>query len=534
MPVLDKAGFKIMFKNFIDANDESVANKLKASVCIIGAGAAGITLANNLAGVDDVLLIESGDFEIDGRTQALYSGSNIGLPYFDLLGCRLRYFGGTTNHWGGYCRPNDPIDYEGRDEVSLPKWPIDEKNLSPYINKAAKELGLSTEFYNAELLLAAKGAPTDELLENVSSDFYTKVFQGTKKLRFSQIYRDKLSKQNNLRVCLNLNAIHVQLTPDASRVSSIRCKTLNGKVITVEAKEFVLASHAIENARLMLNSNDIQQKGVGNQYDHVGRYFMDHAHISASKLIPSDKFPGIYNSVASRRFDLNANLSFTDDYLRKNHILQYYCRFNPVYTVEKVVDSLRGVKSNIMEPFSEELFNDIKTVVNNLEGSVNFLSARYGVSQPLPKYYSLEHRIEQAPNPDSRVVISKTKDALGVPQADLQWKLNEHDYRTFRVGHEKVIKELSALGMGRFITEEITPELVDERIAGHYHHIGTTKMSAYPSDGVVDQDCKVHNLSNLYVAGSSIFPTAGYSGPTMMIVAFAIRLAEHISEKIKS
>jgi len=522
------------FKNFIDANNEDVPNNLKTSVCIIGAGAAGITLANNLTEIDDVLLIESGDFEIDGRTQALYSGSNIGLPYFDLLGCRLRYFGGTTNHWGGYCRPNDPIDYEGREEMALPKWPIEEKDLYPFISQAAKELGLSTEFYKPELLLTAKGAPTDELLENVSSDFYTKIFQITKKLRFSQIYRDKLSKQNNLRIYLNLNAIHIQLSSDASRVSSIRCKTLGGKIITVEAKEFILASHAIENARLLLNSNDIRPEGVGNQYDHVGRYFMDHVHISASKLIPSDKFPSIYNSVSSRKFNLNANLSFTDDYLRKKNILQYYCRFNPVYVDEKVVDSLRGINNNIMEPFSLELFNDIKSVMNNFTGSVDFLSARYGVSQSLPKYYSLDHRIEQAPNPDSRVVISKTKDALDVPQADLQWKLNEHDYHTFRLGHEKVIKELSALGMGRFITEEITSELVDERIAGHNHHIGTTKMSKYPSDGVVDKDCKVHNLSNLHVAGSSIFPTAGYSGPTMMIVAFAMRLAKHISVKLQS
>jgi len=311
-------------ENFHDANNENVANKLKTSVCIIGAGAAGITLAKNLTDVDDVLLIESGDFEIDGGTQALYSGSNIGLPYFDLLGCRLRYFGGTTNHWGGYCRPNDPIDYEGREEIALPEWPINENDLETYITRAAEELDLNTEFYNPELLLSAKGAPTDELLERVSSDFYTKIFQSTKRLRFSQIYRDELSKQNNLRVYLNLNAIHIQLSSNASRVNFIRCKTLKGKIITIEAKNFILASHGIENARLLLNSNDVQHEGAGNQYDHVGRYFMDHVHISASKLIPSNKFPNIYNSVASRNFDLNANLSFTDDYLRKTGILQYY------------------------------------------------------------------------------------------------------------------------------------------------------------------------------------------------------------------
>lgn len=521
-------------KNFIDANDEIIANKLQASVCIIGAGAAGITLARNLTGIDDVLLIESGDFEIDGVTQALYSGSNIGLPYFDLLRCRLRYFGGTTNHWGGYCRSNDPIDYEGREKMGLPKWPIDEKDLDPYIRQAAKELGLSAEFYNPVPLLIAKGAPPEELLERVSSDFYTKIFQISKRVRFSRIYRDELAKQNNLRVCLNLNAIHVQLSPDGSRVTHVRCKTLSGKTITVEAKEFVVASHAIENARLLLNSNDVHQDGIGNQYDHVGRYFMDHVHMSASKLIPSSKFPSLYNRRVLSGLNLNANLSFTDEYLRKQGILQYYCRFNPVYINDDVVDALHGIKNNILEPFSQELFDDIKTVVNNLTGVADYMSSYNGLSRPAPKYYHLEHRIEQAPNPDSRVVISKTKDALGVAQADLQWRLNEYDYRTFKVGHDKIINELSALGAGRFMTENITPELVDERATGHYHHIGTTRMSTYPSDGVVDSNCKVHSLSNLYVAGSSVFPSAGYSGPTMMIVAFTLRLAEHISTKFHS
>jgi choline dehydrogenase-like flavoprotein len=520
--------------NYRNANDISFPSKIKTTVCIIGAGAAGITLARNLKNVDDVLLIESGDFNIDGNTQALYKGKNTGLPYFDLLSCRLRYFGGTTNHWGGYCRANDPIDYEGRDSIGLPKWPVNERTLAPYINVAAKELGLNYDSFDTKTMFDDKNISQSQLIENSTDDLYTKTFQLSNKLRFSEIYRDELGAQKNLKVCLNLNVVHIQLSAKdgVKKVNSILCKTLSGKLITIEAKEYILATHAIENAKILLNSNDIEKEGIGNKYDHVGRYFMDHIKIEASKLIPSKNFPNIYDRNVLKDLNLNANISFTDDYLRKNNLLQYYCRFMPVYTEDDVVESLKGLESRLGEPFSNELFEDIQKVVNDFSGAGIHLLSHFGVASPTPRYFHLDHRIEQAPNPNSRVVIANEKDALGVPRANLQWELNEHDYRTFEVGQSKIVSELSAFGAGRFVVEEITPKLVDERVAGHYHHIGTTRMSESPSDGVVDANGKVHSVTNLYVAGSSVFPTAGYSGPTMMIVALSLRLAEHITKKI--
>lgn len=520
-------------KNFLDAQNDPIPKKLRTSVCIIGAGAAGITVTRNLTGISDIILIESGDFEMQGRTQGLYAGSNLGLPYFDLLTCRLRYFGGTTNHWGGYCRANDPIDYEGRKSIGVPAWPIGHQELKPYIEKAAYELGISPEFFELATFFKSRGVSPESLLENKSPDFSTKVFQISSRVRFSQIYRDELAKQDNLRILLNLNAIHIQLSPNADRVIAIKCKALDGEEISIESDVFILACHAIENARLLLNSNDVLKNGVGNEYDHVGRYFMEHIKISASKFIPSDKFPGIYNRNTMAKMNLNANLGFQDDYLRRTDILQYYCRFNPVYTEDFVVDALRRLNNNIMRPFSFDLIDDLKVVMSDLEGSIDLSLAKYGTAQPVPKYYELEHRIEQAPNPDSRILLSANRDGLGMRKADLQWKFSELDYRTFKKGHEKIVNELSSLGLGRFIAEEITPELVDTRAKGHFHHIGTTKMSEDPRHGVVDADCKVHGLNNLYVIGSSVFPTAGYSGPTMMIIAFAMRLAETLSSKMR-
>ncbi len=520
--------------NFIDANEDDFPAKIKTNICIIGGGAAGITIARNLKNIDDVLLVESGDFNIDGSTQALYKGKNTALPYFDLLSCRLRYFGGTTNHWGGYCRPNDPVDYEGRKELGLPKWPINEVALSPYIDKAAKELGLKFDFFNNKELLNHLEVPQSELIDSEVNGLYTKVSQLTKKLRFAKIYKKELLNQSNLRVCMNLNVIHIQLDSEGKKVTSILCKTLKGKEVIIEANNYILASHAIENARLLLNSNNIHKQGVGNKFDHVGRYFMDHVHIKATKLIPSDSFPYIYDLNVLIDKMLSANISFTDDYLRKKNILQYYCRFIPVYAEDQVIDSMKGINAEIKKPFSGKLYEDLKVVLNDFSGVKNKLLSHFRLSQPVPKYYYLDQRIEQAPNPNSRVVVSDEKDSLGVPLVNLEWNLNEHDYRTFELGQKKIIKELSAIGAGRFIVDKITPELVNERAAGHYHHIGTTRMSDSAGEGVVDANCKVHDVDNLYIAGSSVFPTAGYSGPTMMIIALSIRLAEHIKNNIKS
>ncbi|WP_457094633.1 GMC family oxidoreductase, partial [Microvirga sp. P5_D2] len=256
--------------------------------------------------------------------------------------------------------------------------------------------------------------------------------------------------------------------------------------------------------------------------------FMDHTHIFASKLVPSPRFPLIYNRKFAASKNLNANISFRDDFLRKEGLLQYYCRFNPRYATDEVEEAAGDFDSGFLRPGSLEFIYDVGRILADPVGASEFILAKRDLHFALPPYFELEHRLEQAPNRDSRVVISDQRDALQSPVADLDWRLNEHDYRSFKAAHDKLATELSALGLGRVQLEEITPELVRSRVQGHYHQIGTTRMSDEPKDGVVDRDCRVHGVGNLYIGGSSVFPTAGYSGPTMMIIAFAMRIADHI------
>ncbi|MAM72345.1 GMC oxidoreductase [uncultured Tistrella sp.] len=524
-----------MASGYIDARNSDAGDIIEASVCIVGSGAAGITLARKLADtVDDLVLIESGGFSLEGETQNLFSGRNLSLPYFNLAACRLRYWGGTTNHWSGFCRANDAIDYEGRPELNLPKWPVGHDEVEPYIAEAAESLGISPKFFEPQAIFQNKGLETEDLVDRKSQILQTKVFQIAQDIRLGPKYREQLGSAPKLRIYHHLNLTHIQLAPDGGRVEHLDCATLNGRKVRVKAKIFAICCHGIENARLLLVSNDVMNVGVGNAYDHVGRYFMDHTTIPASKFIPSPSFPVAYDRMFADNYNLNANVGFTDDYIREAKLLQYYCRFNPIYMDEKTKESLAYLRDEAMQPGSTALLKDVMTVLGEVGGVARFGFSRLNLTHFQPDYYELEHRLEQAPNPDSRVVISDRRDALGNLIADLDWRIVDEDVRSFKLGQEKIVAEFSALGYGRVEKEEITRDLVESRIAGHYHQIGTTRMSDRPEDGVVDRNLKVHGVDNLYIGGSSTFPTAGYSGPTMMIVGFSIRLAAHIKQQLSA
>lgn len=514
--------------DYIDARDPSLPEEISGRVCIIGAGAAGITLARSLARqVSGVILVESGGHEIEGETQALYRGRQLGLPYFDLISCRLRYFGGTTNHWSGFCRANDPVDYEPRPELGLPGWPFDQDTLAPYVQQAGQSLGIDPQAFDPAAVLSAARLDPAQLVERHGTHLQTKIFQLAPDIRLGPIYREEIRAASRITPYLHLNATHLQLDPSGRHVTGIEAATLTGRRYRIRAEHYVLCCHAIENARLLLASDDVARGGIGNAHDHVGRHFMDHATILASRFIPTDRFPAIYDQEFARRRRLNANLGFTDDHTRENRLLQYYCRFLPIYQSDAALEARAALRGEAWAPGGIETLRDIAAVAAELDGALRWRSTRHGDFRP-PPIYQLDHRIEQAPNRDSRVVLSERRDALGSRIADLDWRLLDADIDTFREGQAAIGREMAALGYGRIEAEEITRELVEQRVEGHYHHVGTTRMSDDPAAGVVDRWGRVHGIDNLHVGGSSVFPSAGYSGPTMMIIAMALRQAEQL------
>lgn len=521
--------------HFVDAQSHDFNVPLQAEICIVGAGAAGITLARYLAKSNiDVLLLESGGLEIEGPTQALYQTEKHGIKYYDMAACRLRYFGGTTNHWAGYCQPHTTHTYAGRPDLGVPAWPIGADDIHPYLQQAASDLGLKMEGFSPAFQARSMGIDPADLPDQHSSELVTQVYQLTARARQGKIWKDSLSQQANLRVLLHANVTRINLDKSGKHVESLAVRSLGKKPFLVQAKRYVLAAHAVENARLLLDSDDVIPGGIGNQHDHVGRYFMEHPKLISGRFIPNERFLKIYNGGTIHEVMRNVNLGLSYETTQREGILDYYCRFLPVVDFERTQDAAHQLRDSFWKPADVKALHALGRVVGDLPSTYRYLLSKWrGLPKESP-VFNLDHRIEQAPNPDSRITLSPERDALGCRKAILNWAFTDLDFKTYAVGQSILIKELNRLNLGTVIAPPLMPEAIRSLVKGNNHHIGTTRMSARPEDGVVDANLKVHGVDNLYVSGSAVYPTGGHTVPTMIIMSFAIRMAEHLQSLKKA
>jgi choline dehydrogenase-like flavoprotein len=287
--------------------EEFSGNKeVSADVCIVGAGAAGITLAREFVGASfNVCVLEAGTFDYDLRAQSLYEGRNIGFPYYPLDAVRSRYFGGTTNHWAGACRPLDDIDFEIRPSIPHSGWPVSKSDLDPYYVRAHDVCKLGPYIYDPSYWATSEAQP----LSFATNDIQTAMMQA-QPTRFGPTYRDELDQARDVDIYLSANVVDLESSPDGQAIRRVHAKSFGGRELIVSAKVFILATGAIENARLLLASNRIHKSGLGNQYDLVGRYFMEHLSlpgailaISNADQLPSALYQGaVTNGVSGLAF----------------------------------------------------------------------------------------------------------------------------------------------------------------------------------------------------------------------------------------
>ncbi len=521
------------------ANDAIV----EADLCIIGAGAAGISMAKYLISSKlQVCLVESGGFEFDAATQSLYKGKNIGLKYFPLDSARLRYFGGTTNHWAGWCAPLSDIDFKQRDWVPYSGWPLTKKELEPYYVQSQKLCEVGPYRYEFDYWEADDFKLLDVLPEKIVNKLWQ--FSPTQ-TKFGKVYRAELEKASNIQVLLHANVLEILSNQSGKAVEGVKITSLDtNKTGTVRAKVVVLAGGGIENPRILLTSNSVQSTGLGNQNDNVGRFFMEHPIVSSGELVTLKNSQPLanYSSPTIRRgTHLRPALAVSETAQQKNQILNVavlmYSSSNTNKTggysaFKKISKALKGKFPN---NFRDHLIN----VITDLDDVATGLYYRLrGTHKPLPHNTTMTFTSlsEQIPNPDSRVVLNTEKDALGLPRIKLDWRLTDLDKRSIRVANQLLGEEFGRVGLGRLqISEWLRQDDNQfETLVGGFHHMGTTRMSEDPKQGVVNKNCRVHGLANLYIAGSSVFATGGHSNPTLTLVALALRLAEHLEKQVLS
>lgn len=530
---------------FIDARSIAKRSRIDTDICIVGSGAAGITLARELNDQPfKVCLLEAGGFDYEAETQALYQGSSVGFSYFPLEATRLRMFGGTTMHWGGASRPLDPMDFEVRDWVPHSGWPFGYDHLVPFYERAHPVLELGPFVYSSKPL-EEKGLRPAKFVSNVLRN---DVLQQSPPTQFGVTYREEMRRSRNIDVYLHANVIEIETNPAGKRVSRLRVASLERNDFSVAAKIFILAAGGIENPRLLLHSDRTNPRGIGNSNGLVGRFFMEHPVAlwsDAGSIAPLDLSLRYYEDrvPVSMRNQRTPDTTFwgfvtpSPETLRRHKLLNCGIALRrPPVSEAPSITSARDIKDAVVDgKWPDELATHVGNIVRDLDDV-----ALHGVKkitgwESLPDHVEIQYWSEPQPNPDSRIFLSKERDALGQRRSVIDWRLTDQDKQNIRTVLRLFAEELGQAGIGRLrIDPRVDAEDLQPVLTGSYHHMGTTRMHADPRRGVVDANCRMHEVANLYVAGSSVFPAAGHANPMLTIVALAIRLADHLKHLLRT
>jgi choline dehydrogenase-like flavoprotein len=518
-----------------DLREWSGESPLSCDVCIVGAGAAGLTLAHALAGTRlRVVVVESGGMTLEPESQDLSKGVSSGARYTGHFEGRARAIGGTTNLWGGQILPLEANDFERRPWISDSGWPFPKEVLAPHYSRAAEILNLDADDFGAGLAHSL-GAALPRFEPTELHSFFSKW------LREPNLWRvlgERVRQAPNVTIVLHANATIMRLD-DNARIATVACQSLDGKHLTVNPRCVVLAVGALESARLLLANRMDRPNGLGNEQDLVGRYLQDHPGGGLGLVHPHDDraTQSAFNVYLRRglrytvRFALSPELQAKEQVTNASGSLMFFPHADSGFVAAKAL--YRSIANRALTSASFAHFTkavaDLPTVARS---AVQFLRGRVYTPAPVVR---LMGSFEQEPNRESRVTLSSTADALGVPRLDIHWRLTELTHRTVRVFAETAKRQLEALGVGRVSLEPWITDTSDAwrgKVGDHYHQIGTARMHQSPREGVVDPDCRVHSVPNLYVASSAVFPTGGHSNPTFTIIALAIRLAGHLKTEL--
>ena len=520
-----------------DLRNGGPGSPLEADICLIGAGATGITLAREfIRSRVRVCLVESGGLELEDATQRLYAGESIGLPQYGMEIGRLRFFGGTTNHWGGRCTPLDALDFQPRPWIPWSGWPITDADLAHHYARARDVCGLGVERPPGAILSAL-----DVSLPALRASWFdAKIWQyAPAAWSFGTVYREELRRADNITVLLHANLTGISANAEANMVESVTVTALNNASRSIKAKYYILCCGAIENARMLLLTAAGEAPGLGNRHDLVGRFYMDHLRGQTGFLVTSERLPAVEDVfnyyISPEGIQYQIGLALSAEAQRERELLNCCAILEYQGDPESGITEGQAIWRELQHGrWAEDIGEKVWRVVRDLDAVVGNVRRRLtsGRHPLMPlKSAPIIIDLEQAPNPESRVTLSADKDALGQRKVRLDWRLTDLERRTTEQFTTMAAVELTRLQLGRCRLDPWVAEPVRDwasNLSEAYHQTGTTRMAADPRHGVVDPTCRVHGVENLYVAGSSVFPTGGHANPTFTIVALALRLADHL------
>jgi choline dehydrogenase-like flavoprotein len=527
---------------------------LSVDICVVGAGPAGITIANEFIGSGlSVCLVESGGLSDELETQALYQGENIGHPVVMDEG-RYRLFGGAATRWGGRCAVLDPIDFEARDWVRKSGWPVDLEMLRPYYERAKHASNFAEPWIPDEEVPETLGIDLPPFNSINVNPFVWRVAPGDipsslknlgrprPRFDWGRAYRDPLKADPRTHVLLHANLKALAGNEDGSRIESIMVESLTGVSMTIKAVRFVICCGGIENIRLLLNApSNILHKL--NQHDNLGRYLAQHPRGCIATLDTTPEAAARLQNLFTdflrpSGVQYEVGFALSESAQRENGLLNASAAMYYAARPESAWKAAARLREAVTtaKPYGGMLRDGGQIVGESGSVVANTWRRIQGVPMILPNpIASLIVDLEQEPNPDSRITLSAEKDPLGMQRAKVDWRISEIERTTARYFSGFIGDVLKRLGLGQTQPSEwlnSNRPVGGDDLHGTYHFIGATRMAKDPRDGVVDENCRAHGVTNLYLAGCSVFPTGGHANPTLTILALAIRLADHLRAEV--
>ena len=551
--------------------DNAAGEMLESDICIIGGGPAAITVAMQLLNKSASILLLVGGSR--SRETAFDQDLNRGVvarqgSHESLEENRRRVFGGASTAWGGRCIPFDPLDFRPRSWIPESGWPFLYDDIEPFYRQALKLCRAGRYDFDGRSVFPNKGSEIIEGMESGDLEAWH-LERWSPPINFATEFKGELTRAKNLRVFLNAHALRLVSTHSKERIDVFEAIS-EGKRFQVRAKIFVLAAGGIENARILLaSSSQFHPRGVGNDHDLVGRFYQCHPHGIYASLAPTNRKAIKYEyekdsdgTYCRRRWWISegaqarlkiGNVIFLLD--RTNSKQGHRdAIFSTVFVAKAALSILRTrgfrrkwAKSRMLGPNIPQHLEVIsRDGLASIPRLIRLARARMQKDRRLPqvlpsvhsKYIGLYYQAEQVPNRDSRITLSPDSvDEHGVPRAMVNLAFSEQDIRTVVEAHRIFVDRYRASGSGELIYDE--QGLIDyvrisfEKFNSAGHHIGTTRIATSPDKGVANEHGKVFGIENLYVTGSSVFPTGGHANPTLTIVALAIRLGNHIAKMWK-
>ena len=550
----------------------------RSTVAVVGSGPAGVTLALELAnrGVD-VLILEGGGLEEDTTQQDLVAAGEIDLNrHAPLTMTHLRQVGGTSNIWGGRSLPFDPWDFEVRSVTGAARWPISYEEIASYIPTACSWLDCGRNVFTARDVPTMPttmfpGLPDDEVSTSTLERW-------SLPLSFKQSYLADLKANRRIRLVHGLTCTQIETDGASGRAVALRCRNLVGGEARIEADTFVVAAGGIESTRLLLSSIGPSGSALGDESGHLGRWYQAHVqgvaadiHFARSPGAAIDYVRDIDGSFVRRRF------AFTEEFQRAEGLPNIVAWVdNPeVADAEHDCGELSTVYLALKSPLGPMVAGEaqrlsitgtfipgtpyggadasppldhLRNIARHPVRTARFM-AGFGSMRLLSRgrkapgfmvhndreVYPFEYHGEQRPNRDSRIWLTDERDSLGMRRVGIDLRFTDDDVHGAIRAHEHWDRYLRVNGIGHleYLGGDVR-EAIERRLGGGFHQVGSTRMSVSPEDGVVDANLRIHSTKNVFVASSSTFVTSSHANPTLMIVAFAVRLAEHLSKNAKA